>query len=108
MPQPVAVTVLKGTVSPREFAPLFKAISEGLINAAKGEGEITILTPGLFGYRSGTKKPNIGHMIPDVFLRQMDHRLEELKRKPLTTMPSAFIRTCFAWESSTLTPQQGK
>ena len=71
----------QGAVNPEGFASFFKEMSDALRSGAKGEiakGEMEVLTPGLYGYRSPGCHPEC-HLTPRAFMKGMDEKLLELK-----------------------------
>ena len=77
MPFPSTATA-EGKPNPKAFAKFFGEMSAALDEASTQP--IQILTPGLYGYRSPGCHPAC-HILPSVFLEEMDKELTELKYK---------------------------
>jgi hypothetical protein len=71
---------LERKVNPKAFALFLKEMSEALRAGAGEEGpSLTILAPGLFGYKGTNCGPNC-HDTPRLFLNEMNKRLKELEK----------------------------
>jgi hypothetical protein len=80
MPFPGAPNNSEGVVNPKAFALFLKEMSESIRSGAGGEGpNLTILAPGLFGYKANGCGPNC-HQTPQRFLNRVNDRLKALEK----------------------------